>query len=118
MVETTQITSLRARVGRVVGLIRTRVEFVVEGVVQVLHESVVVLAVQLVRTPLPGAFFIHVWTLLSQVVEKRGRPPQVLLAVRVVAVSPFMFLVNVGAEGGLVGEKHEIFEFQLVVEAV
>jgi len=37
-------------------------------------------------------------------------PPEVLLAVRVVALGPLMLLVDVGAEAGLVRVDHEFFE--------
>ena len=43
------------------------------------------------------------------------RPPEVLLAVRVVAFGPLVFLVNVRAKACLVRVDHELFELHLAL---
>jgi hypothetical protein len=49
---------------------------------------------QIVLTLVPIAVFTYVRTFLRVVKEHVGRSPEILLPVRVVALTPLMFLVN------------------------
>lgn len=88
----------------------TRSQLVVQWAEELLHESVRELAVKVVWTLLPAAVVLHVRAALQIVKVEMRRPPEVLLAVRVVALGPLMLFVDVGAEAGLVRVDHELLE--------
>lgn len=94
--------------------IRTAVQLVVQWAEQLLNEGVRVLAVQVVRTLVPAAVVLHVRALfkVTNKVQVR-RPPEVLLAVRIVAFRPLVLLVNVRAKARLIRVDHELLELHL-----
>lgn len=85
-------------------------QLVVQWAEELLHERVRELAVKVVRALLPAAVVLHVRATLQIVKVEMRWPPEVLLAVRVVALRPLMLFVDVGAEAGLVRVDHEFFE--------
>ena len=89
-------------------------QLVVQWAEQLLDERVRVLAVQVVGALVPAAVVLHVGALfeVANKVQVR-RPPEVLLAVRVVAFGPLMFLVYVRTKARLVRVDHELFELHL-----
>lgn len=82
--------------------IRTGPQLVIQWTEELLDECVRELAVQVVRTLLPAAIFLHVRAALEIVEIEVRRPSEVLLSMRVVAFGPFVFLVNVRTKACLI----------------
>ena len=99
--------------------IRTAMQLVVQWTEQLLDESVRVLAVQVVGTLVPAAVVLHVRAFLkvANKVQVR-RPPEILLAMRVVAFGPLVLLINVRAKARLVRVDHELLELHLALVLV
>ena len=87
-----------------------RSQLVVQWAEELLHQRVRELAVEVVRALLPAAIVLDVRAALQIVKVEMRRPPEVLLAVRVVALRPLVLFVDVRAEAGLVRVDHELLE--------
>ena len=82
----TEIQSLLAFRLHLRNSLRTGVQFVVQGTVQLFNEGVRVLAVQEVRALVPAAVVLDIGAFFCEVEEKVGRPPEVLLTVCIITL--------------------------------
>ena len=116
MIMAAEVHALLALVLLVRQTIRTALQLVVQRAEQLLDERVRVLAVQVVGTLIPAAIVLHIWAFFKVANKVQvWRPPEVLLAVRIVAFRPLVFLVYVRAKARLVRVDHELFKLHLAL---
>jgi len=77
-----------------------------------------ILAVEVVFAAIPASVIVHLLAPLWQVEVVVRWSSEILLPVRVVALAPFMLLVNQRAERGLVAIKHEFFQCEQSFEVI
>lgn len=77
-----------------------------------------VLTLKVVFALLPASVVVDFRAPLWIVEVAVGRSSEVLLAMRVVALTPLVFLVDAGAKRGLVAVEHELLQRHLSVQLV
>ena len=77
-----------------------------------------ILALEVIFALLPASIVVDLWTSLWVVEVAVGRSAEVLLAMRVIAFTPLVFLVDAGAKRSLVAVEHELLQRHLSVQLV
>jgi hypothetical protein len=86
---------------------------VLKRIKQVFNKSVAVETIQLLRTVVPTSIITDITALLSIIKENIGCSPEILLPMGIIALTPFMLRIDLGAEGSLIAIEHEFFQGQL-----